>query len=90
MAACVWTLTKTKTRGKHVEKPRRELERRKINLWWRLRGAVEESCTLPPSSVGMFPLEHVQTLLTHLSVAFKGSVPIRQERIRKVELAVDF
>lgn len=41
-------------------------------------------------SVGMFPLEHIEILLTHLSVAFKGSVPIRQDNIRKVELAVDF
>lgn len=41
-------------------------------------------------SGGMFPLEHLQILLTHFSVAFKGSVPIRQEHIRKVELAVDF
>lgn len=41
-------------------------------------------------SGGMFPLERVQILLTHLSVAFKGSVPIREGHIRKVELAVDF
>lgn len=38
----------------------------------------------------MFPLEHAGLLLTHLSVTFKGSVPITQEHICKVELAVDF